>query len=48
MMDIIVRWVNKPARWYEFWYPQSGILGGMLGAAIATLVAYLIFKLMGL
>ena len=28
-------WAFREAKWYEFWYPQSGYIGGVImGAAI--------------
>lgn len=31
---MIKRWLKHPAKWYEFWYPQSGFVGGLLAFAI--------------
>lgn len=33
----VVSWVQNPARWYQFWLPQSGLLGGLIGAALFLL-----------
>jgi len=28
MKDKFIRWGNHLAKWYQFWYPQSGFVGG--------------------
>jgi hypothetical protein len=33
-------WWDRPASWWQFWYPQSGLFGGMLIAAIGFAVFY--------
>lgn len=25
-----IDWLNKDAKWWHFWLPQSGLLGGLL------------------
>lgn len=30
MIKLIDRWFVKDARWYHFWLPQSGFLGGLI------------------
>lgn len=38
-MNWLNKWFFKPARWYEFWRPQSGITGGvMMGTLISLLI----------
>lgn len=27
---MIAHWLFKPAKWYQFWLPQSGFFGGIL------------------
>lgn len=34
MKDALLRYYFKPACWWQFWLPQSGLFGGLLGAAI--------------
>ena len=36
----IERWFNKEARWYEFWYPDSGIVGGFIFGLIFSHVVF--------
>ena len=39
---MIEKWIFKPARWYQFWLPMSGFIGGALcGAAVLTIVCLL-------
>lgn len=34
------KWLLHPAEWWEFWYPQSGhIGGGLIGSAMIVLLA---------
>lgn len=40
MKRLLKAWINKPAYWYEFWLPQSGLAGG----TIAILLVLLIIK----
>jgi hypothetical protein len=41
-MGIIYEWWMKPARRWQFWLPQSGILGGMILGAIIIAIAFII------
>lgn len=45
IMDRLWMWIIKPAHWYEFWKPQSGIGGGFIVGAIACIILTIIFKL---
>lgn len=38
-MNSLAKWFFRPARWYEFWLPQSGLTGGIM---IGTLISLLI------
>jgi hypothetical protein len=38
MNSEIFKWLTKPARWYEFWLPQSGIVGGMIFGALFAVI----------
>ncbi len=29
-MSRINEWMMTPAHWYEFWMPQSGLVGGLI------------------
>lgn len=31
-------WVFKPARWWEFWLPSSGLRGGFIGGVLLGLL----------
>lgn len=37
----MTRWRRKPAAPWQFWLPQSGILGGFIGGAVLALIVYL-------
>ena len=28
------QWIERPAKWYEFWMPQSGLHGGAIGVFV--------------
>lgn len=30
LRNLVVAWARHPCFWYQFWYPQSGALGGLL------------------
>jgi len=30
MHRVIRQWINTPAEWWEFWLPQSGLVGGVV------------------
>jgi hypothetical protein len=40
-------WVTSPAKWYEVWKPQSGVLGGALLSVVVTVVIALILAIFG-
>lgn len=40
-MSIIDKWMETKASWYQFWLPQSRLIGGMLAAAMALLIIFL-------
>lgn len=33
-----VPWVFREAKWWQFWLPQSGIIGGLIITAIVLLI----------
>lgn len=38
-MYFTLRWMFKPAPWWQFWMPQSGAHGGLLfGAVVVSLL----------
>lgn len=30
-------WINKSAKWYHFWLPQSGAIGGIIVVGLLLL-----------
>lgn len=36
------KWLCRPAKWYQFWYPGSGIFGGLFFTALVVTISYLI------
>ncbi len=34
MFDLIKKWFMTDAKWYEFWMPQSGFVGGLIMGAV--------------
>jgi hypothetical protein len=41
---MIKSWFFEEAKWYQFWFPQSGLLGSMLMGVSTTTVAVLLFS----
>ncbi len=35
MISAFKSWFNKPARWYQFWQPESGWAGGAIASTLA-------------
>lgn len=44
MKDLIKRWTFTPAKWWQFWMPQSGLRGGLIIWIICFIVWILILK----
>jgi hypothetical protein len=40
VVEAMVSWLVKPARWWHFWMPQSGLVGG----AIMSMLLYIVWK----
>lgn len=44
-MEILNKWWFKPAKYWQFWLPQSGIIGGMiLGAFILAIIIVILSR----
>ncbi|MHC4316654.1 MAG: hypothetical protein ACYSW3_29780 [Planctomycetota bacterium] len=46
-MSRVIDWIFRPARWWEFWQPQSGIPGGIIGGfslAVAVVLVCEVFQ----
>ena len=43
MKKKILEWMSKDAEWYEFWLPDSGIVGGFIFGVIIGMVMLLVF-----
>jgi hypothetical protein len=43
LLQNIFDWTMKPARWWQFWRMQSGLVGGSIAGAILVLLEYFIF-----
>lgn len=41
-MKKIVKWITTPAKWYQFWMPESGPVGGSVAGGILCLL-YLLY-----
>ena len=41
--DKVIRWGSRPAKWYQFWYPQSGWVGGVI-IFILFVLLYILLK----
>lgn len=43
VLKMFHRWITHPARWYQFWWPQSALLGGViLGLLLTRLIIWII------
>lgn len=40
-------WLMKPAKWYEFWLPQSGVVGGTICSVILYSIVFGVMYLCG-
>lgn len=36
------RWPFRPARWWQFWRPRSGLIGGMIFSLVLSGAGWLI------
>lgn len=34
----IENWLNKPAKWWQFWFPLSGAIGGIIMGMVAAVL----------
>lgn len=43
-MNLFTKWIYKPAKWYQFWLPQSGDFGGIIiGTIVGFIFVYICF-----
>ena len=38
MLSSFFEWINKPAKPYEFWLSQSGVIGGVILGSILFII----------
>lgn len=41
---MLEKWINKPAKWWQFWLPQSGIVGGSILGLLAGFSLTTLYK----
>ena len=41
LLGVLKRWFFKGARWWQFWLPQSGPVGGVIVAGVIALLLLL-------
>lgn len=41
---MIKKWWFKPAKFWQFWLPQSGILGAMIFVIVVFWIPYHVFR----
>ncbi len=41
IMQFIRGWFNKNVKWYQFWYPGSGFIGGCLIGLVLSILGIL-------
>lgn len=44
MKNKIEEWKYRPAKWYQFWRPQSGTTGGLIFGSLIMIVLILIME----
>jgi hypothetical protein len=44
---MIKKWFMREACWYQFWFPQSGPIGGIIFSAIINATIYGVILLKG-
>jgi hypothetical protein len=44
MRELFLYWWFRPARWWQFWWPGSGLPGGFIFAAVALAILGTIFR----
>ena len=43
MNKYIDKWIAKEGRWYQFWLPASGVIGGLIfGSLIGSLISLIL------
>jgi hypothetical protein len=48
LLDVLKRWFFKDAQWWQFWLPQSDLVGGFVaGVIVAGVIALLLLALTG-
>jgi len=49
--NAIMNWFTKPAKWWQFWYPNSGPIGAVImclaAPAVLGVIIFLIAKIIG-
>lgn len=40
-------WAGRPAHWWQFWWPRSGIMGGAIAAVVLIIIACLLNRIFG-
>jgi hypothetical protein len=43
MNEKLFAWLTKPAKWYEFWLPQSGVTGGLIVGGMFAVIPTAIY-----
>ena len=43
MKDKISEWAYKNAKWYQFWMPQSGLVGGIIAGTVIGIILVLLY-----
>ena len=41
----IRNWYMKPAKWYQFWLPQSSAIGGTIFGTVIGLTIFILSKI---
>jgi hypothetical protein len=41
-MNAFKYWLTREAEWYEFYFPKSGLIGGLIFGAIVVIIGFTI------
>lgn len=44
--DLLMWWIMRPAKWWEFYFPQSGCIGGFIFGSIICSCLLILLKIL--
>ena len=43
MLDLFEKWISIEAKWYQFWLPNSGSVGGLIMGNVILVILVMVF-----